>query len=545
MASKSLTQRLAVTAADQDLRLRWMKITEKESALIREASLFLRPAADEIVRKFYDHSFTFPTFADKVREAGSQRSVLEGAQKAYFLKLLEGRFDESYFEQRLGVGAVHAVINVEPRWNVGNYALYAELVFPLLSKKLKGQKLVDTIVAFNKVFILDATLAVETYISEGVLQKLVDVSETLAASSRSVTDGTSQVDIAAREIANAITEVAQGAGQQTASMSALNGEMKQLSEAIEAVTGGAEEQFRGVQLARTASGQVQEALQSVSGGAQAAAEKSAQSLEAAKGGRVSVGQTVEAMGTIRDAVQVTAREVEELGKRGSEIGAIVQVIEDIASQTNLLALNAAIEAARAGEQGRGFAVVAENVRSLAERTAVATKEIAALIAAVQQGTGQAVKSMEASVRDVEAGASRAQEAGSALSRIFESAAEVNTEIERIANASQKMSTSATELANTIESVGAVAERLNGLATQMRSASERASGSIQSASAISEESAAASQQVSASVEEVSAQVGEVASLAKSLGDISADMGKFLTRFGNLAHNSSGDTFKLAA
>ncbi len=63
----------------------------------------------------------------------------------------------------------------------------------------------------------------------------------------------------------------------------------------------------------------------------------------------SVQQTVEAMNTIRAAVTSTSEQVQELGQRGNEIGAIIQVIDDIASQTNLLALNAAIEAARAGE----------------------------------------------------------------------------------------------------------------------------------------------------------------------------------------------------
>lgn len=542
--SSKLTERLSIDRSDQALRLAWGAFSEKDGELIRAAAQYLAPQADDIVREFYDHSFKFKNFTDKVAESKSARPRLEGAQKQYFLLLLTGRFDEEYFEHRLTIGAVHAVLNVEPRWNLGNYALYADLVYRRLAKKLKGDKLVETILAFNRAFTLDMTLAVETYMSEGVLQRLVDVDETLVESVKSLDEGSSQVDAASREIANAIQDIARGATEQTAAMSAVNAEMRDLVEGITLVNQGAEDQFRGVQDAEASTAQVHDALKNVSSSAVAASEKAAGSLDAARDGMQSVQQTVDAMETIRNAVTSTAREIEDLGRRGSEIGAIIQTIEDIASQTNLLALNAAIEAARAGEQGRGFAVVAENVRSLAERTAVATKEIASLIAAVQHGTEQAVRAMESSVRDVESGAQRANEAGAALSRIVESAGEVNQEIARITDASTRMEASTVQLSGVVTQVGTIANKLTTLSAEMREGSERALGSVTSATAVSEQSAAASEQVSASVEEVTAQIGELAGLSRGLATISDDMTTFLGRFGTLAHNSKGERFKAA-
>ena len=86
----------------------------------------------------------------------------------------------------------------------------------------------------------------------------------------------------------------------------------------------------------------------------------------------------------------TNRTIQELASEAKAIGAVVQLIADIASQTNLLALNATIEAARAGEAGKGFAVVASEVKSLATQTAKATEDISGRIAAVQQATDSAV-----------------------------------------------------------------------------------------------------------------------------------------------------------
>ncbi|MDD3326119.1 MAG: methyl-accepting chemotaxis protein [Zoogloea sp.] len=133
-------------------------------------------------------------------------------------------------------------------------------------------------------------------------------------------------------------------------------------------------------------------------------EEKARALEAAHVS-MSSGQTTTEIATslhlLAENSVATAREVDGLAQQAGEIGAIVQLIHEIADQTNLLALNAAIEAARAGEAGRGFAVVADEVRKLAERTAKATKDIESLVVGIRDNSISAKGAMEVLARTAE------------------------------------------------------------------------------------------------------------------------------------------------
>ncbi len=141
---------------------------------------------------------------------------------------------------------------------------------------------------------------------------------------------------------------------------------------------------------------------------------------ASQGGEV-VGQVVTTMG----AIQASSRQIAE----------IITVIDGIAFQTNILALNAAVEAARAGEQGRGFAVVASEVRTLAQRSASAAKEIKGLI--------------DQSVTDVDSGAALVQQAGQTMGEIVGSVQRVTDIMADIAAASQEQSAGIEQVNQTV------------------------------------------------------------------------------------------------
>ncbi len=183
-----------------------------------------------------------------------------------------------------------------------------------------------------------------------------------------------------------------------------------------------------------------------------------ESGEIAKEGSEVMRRTVESIQRIAERVTQAAQDIGQLEKHSAEISSIVNVIETIAEQTNLLALNAAIEAARAGEYGRGFAVVADEVRKLAERTTVSTQEITEMVAHIQQGTKQAVATMETSVTEVEEGVQLANAAGESIERIAEGSGRVIDYASHISDALKEQSVASNQVARNVETIVQMADK---------------------------------------------------------------------------------------
>jgi twitching motility protein PilJ len=182
------------------------------------------------------------------------------------------------------------------------------------------------------------------------------------------------------------------------------------------------------------------------------------SLEAAERGQRAVYNQIAGMNEIREQIQETAKRIKRLGESSQEIGEIVELISDITEQTNVLALNAAIQAASAGEAGRGFSVVAEEVQRLADRSAEAAKQIAALVKTIQTDTQDAVAAMEKSTQGVVEGTKLSDAAGTALADIGRVSRQLAELIERIAGSTQEQASSADGVANAIERILGVNEQ---------------------------------------------------------------------------------------
>jgi twitching motility protein PilJ len=199
-------------------------------------------------------------------------------------------------------------------------------------------------------------------------------------------------------------------------------------------------------------------INEVSVQAQESSQVARQSLTAAESGLKAVQNAIGGMNSIRDQIQETSKRIKRLGESSQEIGEITELISDITEQTNVLALNAAIQAASAGEAGRGFSVVAEEVQRLAERSADATRQIAALVKAIQTDTQDAVGAMERSTQGVVEGAKLSDNAGTALTEIDQVTRRLAELIEQISSAASSEAASANVVAGNIQHIFAVTEQ---------------------------------------------------------------------------------------
>ena len=210
-----------------------------------------------------------------------------------------------------------------------------------------------------------------------------------------------------------------------------------------------------IETTSTAVVRLAQSVQEVSGNAAESARVAEQSMAAAEKGQQAVANAITSMNGLREQIQETSKRIKRLGESSQEIGEIVELISDITEQTNVLALNAAIQAASAGEAGRGFSVVAEEVQRLAERSADATKQIAAIVKTIQSDTHDTVAAMEVSTQGVVEGAKLSDAAGQTLAEIGDVSKKLASLIADISSATQNQAESTALVAETMQDIKSI------------------------------------------------------------------------------------------
>ncbi|TAN49097.1 MAG: methyl-accepting chemotaxis protein [Methylococcaceae bacterium] len=214
------------------------------------------------------------------------------------------------------------------------------------------------------------------------------------------------------------------------------------------------------------------AVQEVARNAANAASAAQEADQQARGGFKVVKDAISSINILANEVERTGDAISRLKEDSVSIGAVLDVIRNIAEQTNLLALNAAIEAARAGEQGRGFAVVADEVRTLASRTQQSTQEIQGMIERLQAGANEAVNAMSkgsSSAKDSVQQATHAGKSLEAINHMIDNIKDMNTQI---ATAAEEQSITADEINRSVVSISEISHETAHAAGQTAMSSEQ-------------------------------------------------------------------------
>lgn len=350
---------------------------------------------------------------------GGTSAVAPGAAIVYFSTENLQRVRRLALSGGLLLGVLMAVLG-----SVGTYWLSGRIVKPLqnmvqLSREVARGKLSRQIEVrrSGELGQLEAALAQMTGNLRGAIQQ--------------IRSSAGRVSSSADHIESVVGELNEAANQQSAAVAETSTAMEELRNVARQIADGSESVSR-------AAGQTQRDVQS---------------------GLQAVGETVARMAEIRTSNESSVSEILALGQKARQIGAVMDLIDDIAAQTKLIAVNASIEAAAAGESGRRFTVVASQVRHLAENVARSTVEIRQRIVEIQTATNELVVAAEQGTKKINQGVDLSQTTQSALEQIAESADETSIAANQITISTRQQQTAVEQVVEALGNLSAEVKRV--------------------------------------------------------------------------------------
>lgn len=375
----------------------------------------------------------------------------------------------------------------------------------------------------------------------GESEKVVKGAEAEAEASSSISSSVEQLNATVAEVADNTEKLAASAGdasasiqQMASSIESINGSIKDLNGIVEStsssieeltttikgVAGSAESLAGAAEETLSAISEITAAIREVDASAKESADLSEQvTNDAATLGMASIQKVIEGMRDIEASVRHTSECIGLLGSRSQEIEMILSVIENVTDDTTLLSLNARILAAQAGEHGKGFAVVAGEIKELARKTEMSTKDIASLIQAVQQEVKNAAAAMQKGISSVESGLRLSKEAEEALTRVLDSSrksSEMTLSIKR----------STEEQARAANLVTASTERIRTMIDHVAKATAEQWQSVVLVMKAAEEMKALSHRVSRATAEQGASSRQIARVTETVSERSSQISKYL-------------------
>ena len=255
------------------------------------------------------------------------------------------------------------------------------------------------------------------------------------------------------------------------SMHALRGELANVEERAASIAQLTDSQQQSTEMIATAMTEMASSANNVADSASDTAKNTDEADKQSQHTQQLIHNTVDNIQGLAGQLGAASRAVADLDNDVNNIVKVLDVIGDIAEQTNLLALNAAIEAARAGEQGRGFAVVADEVRNLAGRTQDSTKEIQQMITNLQEGSRNAIQTMEVCAETSESTVEESQNASEALQQIVVALESISQMSHQIATAAAEQTQVSDDISQRINMIEESGTQLSGVVTESHNSTQ--------------------------------------------------------------------------
>ncbi|OWP68174.1 methyl-accepting chemotaxis protein [Pseudomonas sp. K2I15] len=461
---RALTLRLLLNRDPQAITQNEQKITELKSGLHKAQSLYegliVLPEERVLFDRFKAEEERYLQRQEQVM-AFSRANQLEDA-----IKVVNGEMNQLADELS---GTLRELVTLN-KLSANQAASLAQSVFAQSRSWVVGMIAVTALITIGLALLLTRSIVLPLSQSLKVAQGVAsgDLTGVIAVSGK---DEPARLQQALKSMQESLRETIRCISDSSSQLASAS---EELSCVTEDATRGLHQQSQEIEQAATAVNQMTAAVEEVASNAVATSQASRESDRIAQHGREQVHQTVLSIESLADDVTANATQVEDLAQKVYGISKVLDVIRSIAEQTNLLALNAAIEAARAGDAGRGFAVVADEVRALAHRTQQSTQEIEQMISGIQQGTDQAVSSMQQSNTRARSTLDIAKSAGTALEAIASAFTLINERNLVIASASEEQAAVAREVDRNLMNIRDLAQQTSAGANQTSAASQELS-----------------------------------------------------------------------
>ncbi|WP_041524438.1 methyl-accepting chemotaxis protein [Gilvimarinus agarilyticus] len=399
------------------------QLTANDSELAGEQLGLWHKTAQEIAQSFIDGTVDFSSIAERAR-ANAQRLENLRTQLEQMKQATKERFTQS--------------------------------IAQTLTESASAGRISLAIAVAAMVVLIGLTLVIGRSITRNIAQ----VSDSLRIMASGEGDLTSRIDYRGHdeilELANnfnSFVEKLHGSfAEMLSDVSALSSVSNRLTDTSSRNVNEIAAQAQAIASTRNAIEELMSSVHEVAEFASNASSQAGEINQAAEQGQATLNTNVTTITALAGDVKESADVVNQFDGFSSDVGKLLNTIQNVAEQTNLLALNAAIEAARAGEHGRGFAVVADEVRQLAVRTRQATEEIHNVIGELQSVSQSAVNAMQSSVEKANTGVAATQESELALRTILSSVQQISSFNDQIAAATHEQSATFNEVLSHVTSI---------------------------------------------------------------------------------------------